>query len=96
LSAASFYVYYKVEIARLDDLRRAVKSMFAALESEHGVRGRWLRRRDDPATYMEVYEGVPDARRFEEQLARASERHGVCACIASGSSRRTEIFVAAH
>ena len=95
MSAASFYVYYKVDAARLSDLRQAVTSMFSALEGACGVRGRWLRRRDDPATYMEVYEGVRDARRFEELLARECERHGVAACLAAGSARRAEVFVAA-
>ena len=58
MSSASFYVYYKVEAARLTELRSAVQAMFATLQRECGVRGRWLHRRDDPATYMEVYEGV--------------------------------------
>ena len=95
MSAASFYVYYKVEPARLGELRSAVQAMFRTLERECGVRGRWLHRRDDPATYMEVYEGVSDAARFQGLLDQASERHGVSRCLAQGSARFTEIFVAA-
>ena len=95
MSAASFYVYYKVEAARLTELRSAVQAMFATLQRECGVRGRWLHRRDDPATYMEVYEGVSDAAAFERLLAQASERHGVSGCLATGSVRRAEIFIAA-
>jgi len=95
VSAASFYVYYQVEPARLGELRSAVHAMFAALERECGVRGRWLRRRDDPTTYMEVYEAVSDAARFQRLLAQASERHGVNGCLAPGSVRHAEIFVAA-
>jgi hypothetical protein len=95
LSAASFFVYYKVDPARLGELRLAVQTLFQALQRECGVRARWLRRRDDPATYMEVYEGVADAVEFERLLALASERHGVSGCLAAGSVRRAEIFVAA-
>jgi len=96
LSVASYYVYYKVEPGRLEALRHAVSSLFRSLEDECGVRGRWLRRRDDAATYMEVYEGVTDTRRFETLLARESERHGVSACLVPGTNRRAEIFVAAE
>jgi hypothetical protein len=95
LSAASFYVYYKVDLARLDALRRAVHAVFATLERECGVRGRWLRRRDDPATYMEIYEDVRDAAAFERVLVRASEDCRVSECLAPGAARRTEIFMAA-
>ena len=96
MNAASCYVYYKVDAARFDELRQAVTSMFSALEGARGVRGRWLRRRDDPATYMEVYEGVRDSRRFEELLARESEGHGVAAYLAARAARRAEVFVVAE
>jgi hypothetical protein len=95
LSATSFYVYYKVDPARLGELRSAVQAMFQALQRECGVRGRWLHRRDDPATYMEVYDGVSDAAGFQHLLAQASEHHGVSACLAAGSMRHAEIFVQA-
>ena len=88
-------MYYKVEPARLAELRSAVRAMFLALQRECGVRGRWLRRRDDLATYMEIYEDVSDAAAFERLLAQASERHGVSDCLAVGSVRWAEIFVAA-
>ncbi len=41
----------------MQSLRDEVESLFRAVEATTGVRGRWMRRRDDPATYMEVYEG---------------------------------------
>ena len=61
--------------------------MFAAIERECGVRGRWMHRRDDPVTYMEVYEGVKDTASFEAVLAREGGKLGV--------QRRTELFVSA-
>jgi len=46
-----------------------------------------MHRRDDPATYMEVYEGVKDEKSFETVLERESARMGV--------QRRVERFVSA-
>ena len=61
----NYYVYYKVDTARLAELRAAVDQLFAAVERDCGVRGRLMRRRDDPTTYMEVYEDVADETAFE-------------------------------
>lgn len=76
-----------MDSARLAELRAGVERLFAAVERECGVRGRWMHRRDDPATYMEVYEGVKDAGKFEAVLERESAKLGV--------QRRTERFVSA-
>jgi len=46
-----------------------------------------MHRRDDPATYMEVYEGVKDEKAFEAVLEREGARMGV--------QRRVERFVSA-
>lgn len=82
-----YYVYYRIDPARLDAMRRAVEEVFAAVEHATGVRGRWMRRRDDPGTYMEVYENVADEGVFEDALARATAQFGV--------ERSTERFVCA-
>jgi len=68
-------------------LRAQVERLFAALERECGVRGRWMHRRDDPATYMEVYEDVKDEKAFEAALERESARMSL--------QRRVERFVCA-
>ena len=83
----NYYVYYKVDPKRLPELRAGVERLFKAVERECGVRGRWMHRRDDPVTYMEVYEGVKDPAAFEAVLARESAGLGV--------QRRTELFVSA-
>lgn len=57
------------------------------MEKRCGVRGRWMRRRDDPSTYMEVYEGVQDEAAFEALLEREGAKLGV--------QRRLERFVCA-
>jgi ribosomal protein L20A (L18A) len=57
------------------------------MERETGVRGRWMHRRDDPSTYMEVYEGVKDEAAFEALLEREGSKLGV--------PRKLERFVSA-
>jgi len=83
----NYYVYYRVDPARLEYFRSEVEIVFKTIESKTGVHGRWMRRRDDPSTYMEVYEGVQDEPAFEALLAGAS--------AALGLERRTERFVCA-
>jgi quinol monooxygenase YgiN len=83
----SYYVYYRVDPARVESVRDAVRAMFDAIERETGVRGTWMRRRDEATTFMEVYEGVSDERAFEAALARES--------AAFGLERKTERFICA-
>ena len=72
-----YYVYYKVSPGELARLRGLVQAMFRTLETQCGVRGRWMHRRDDASTYMEVYEGVRDAAAFEALLEREGAKLGV-------------------
>lgn len=83
----SYYVYYRVEPARVAALRSQVERLFGIVEQAAGVRGRWMRRRDDPTTYMEVYEDVVDERVFESLLEREAASLGL--------ERRVERFVCA-
>lgn len=83
----SFYVYYRVDADRVPALRRDVARLFDTIENATGVRGRWLRRRDEPSTYMEVYENVSDDDAFEALLA------GEAAAL--GLERHVERFVCA-
>ena len=76
-----------MDAQRVAEVRAGVERLFAAVERECGVRGRWMRRRDDPATHMEVYEDVKDATKFEAVLKRESAGLGL--------QRRTELFVSA-
>ena len=63
--------------ARLPGLKAGVERLFSTIERECGVRGRWMHRRDDPATYMEVYEGVNDDAAFQAVLEREGAKLGV-------------------
>lgn len=87
-----YYVYYRVATAQEARLRAAVERMQAALRSETGIAGRLLRRRDDPQTWMEVYENVDDATRFEAALNAAMAHAGLDALLPAG--RMIERFVA--
>jgi hypothetical protein len=72
-----YYVYYKISPDQIPKLRAAVQILFKTMEKQCGVRGRWMHRRDDPSTYMEVYEGVKDTAAFEALLERESAKLGV-------------------
>jgi len=72
-----YYVYYKISPEQVAPLRAAVQTLFKTLERQCGVRGRWMHRRDDPTTYMEVYEEVKDAAAFEALLEREGAKLGV-------------------
>jgi hypothetical protein len=83
----NYYIYYKVPPEKVAGLRPGVEALFSLVEKHCGVRGRWMRRRDDPATYMEVYEGVADERGFEALIEREGAKLGL--------ERRVERFVCA-
>ena len=81
----NYYVYYRVDAARLGSLRVEIEKLFETVQKKSGVRGRWMRRSDDPMTYMEVYEGVRDESAFEAVLERESTKLGL--------ERKVERFV---
>ena len=81
----NYYIYYKVSAEKVAGLRPGVEALFSLVEKQCGVRGRWMRRRDDPATYMEVYEDVKDEKTFESVLEREGAKLGV--------QRRAEVFI---
>lgn len=83
----NYYVYYRVEPARIEEVRARVARLFETVARETGVRGRWMRRRDDATTYMEVYEGVPDGAMLESLMARETADLGL--------ERRIERFICA-
>lgn len=81
----NYYVYYRVEPGRLSALREKIGSLLGSIETQAGIRGRWMRRRDDPTTYMEVYEGVKDEHAFEALLDREGAKLGM--------QRKVEVFI---
>jgi len=83
----NYYIYYRLDPSRLAEVRAAVEQLLAAVERQTGIRGRWMRRRDEATTYMEVYEGVRDDKAFEALLEREAGKLGL--------ERRVERFVCA-
>ncbi len=61
-----------------------MEHLFTVVARECGVRGRWMHRRDDATTYMEVYEGVKDDAAFQAVLEREGAKLGV--------PRKLEVF----
>ena len=84
----NYYVYYKVVPEQVEGFRLSIHKLFDLVEEQHGIRGRWMRRRDDPSTYMEVYEGVKDEADFEALLEREGAKLGV--------PRKLERFISAE
>jgi hypothetical protein len=84
----NYYVYYKVSPTQLDELRPRVQDLFRQAKLRFGVTGRWMRRRDDSATFMEVYEEVRDEAGFEALLERQGAGFGV--------ARKVERFISAE
>ena len=84
----NYYIYYKATPAQIEQLRPRVQDLFSKAKLRFGVSARWMRRRDDPATYMEVYEGVADEAAFDALLELESAGFGVV--------RKVERFISAE
>jgi hypothetical protein len=83
----NYYVYYKLDAQAVLVARSLVNELFEKIQKQFGVHGRWMRRRDDPTTYMEVYEGVKDEAAFETVMEAEGPR--------IAPNRRLERFVSA-
>ena len=81
----NFYVYYRVDERSIEAVSLSVQKLFGKIKEQTQIQGRWLRRRDDPSTYMEIYEGVVDGKAFEALLERET--------AAFGLQRKTETFI---
>ena len=92
--SASYYVYYRTQ-AEAGEVQRVVAELQRLLERETGVRGRLMRRADDPSTWMEIYEGVVARDAFERAALAAVERSGFARLLEGDARRHVERFVAA-
>lgn len=93
--AVDFYIYYRVNSVDLEEAFERVHAMLADVETQTGIRGRLMRRRDDDTTLMEVYPGVIDLEAFERILEQALDTHRVGKLLAEGSGRHLERFICA-
>lgn len=87
---AHYYIYYKV---LSDDLETEhhIRNMQVRLACRSSHAGKLLKRRDDPLTWMEVYEDVSDSAAFEQHLARTLTEFDVAMFI--NGDRITECFM---
>jgi hypothetical protein len=88
---SNYYIYYQARAEA--DVRERVRRMQLELEKTCGLRGRLLRREEDATTWMEIYEGIADAPRFEHELDEAIARHGLLALLEPDGKRHTERFI---
>ncbi|BBP05351.1 hypothetical protein TPL01_15260 [Sulfuriferula plumbiphila] len=87
-----YYIYYRVADDDTETETR-IRAMQARLACRSGVSGHLLKRRDDPHTWMEIYENVADSIDFEQQLARAVSEFDVDMFLADAGRRVIECFV---
>ncbi len=89
---STYYVYYRVQPGDTADALAAVRTLQQHLAQSTGISGRLLRRRDDPSTWMGIYENVVHGESFEEALQRLVESRAFAAWLAPGSIRHQEVF----
>lgn len=88
------YVYYRIDPALSDLAAARIDSLLRALTPHCSQPPRRLSRCDDPATWMEIYEGVADFAAFAAALG-AAIRTVDCAAFTLGE-RHLECFSRAH
>jgi hypothetical protein len=69
-----------------------VRHIQAALKASTGIDGRLLRKRDDPSTWMEIYEGVGEISAFEQCLTSAVQATNFAAVLVTDGVRHMECF----
>ena len=66
--------------------------VIAEIESSIGVTGRVLRKRGEPALWMEIYEDVIDTNLFDATLTQCLLRLNFERFLQPGTTRKTEHF----
>ena len=92
--AYSYYIYYRVAPHHAEICETRVRDLLALVEQATNVRGRLMKKRSEPLLWMEVYEDVGNAERFERELSQAVTRLEFAECLQEGSARRSECFEA--
>lgn len=66
------YVYYRVDAAQASLAASRIDALLGALARHCSQPPRRLQRCDDPSTWMEIYEGIPDFVAFSTALNQAA------------------------
>jgi hypothetical protein len=88
----AFYVYYRVDPRAEGEARQRVEALFQRLLERCSVRGRLLTKRGEPSLWMEAYEGVQDAERFEAALCTEAASLQLDTVVREGTRRNLECF----
>lgn len=88
----SFYIYYRVDAKNADEAETLVRSMQARLACRSGIRGKLLKKRDEPGLWMEIYEDVEEPERFERLLDQAVDEFDLAMFLEG--PRHAECFLA--
>lgn len=87
-----YFIYYKVDLARADAALPAINAALDDIERECGLRGRLMRRTDEPSTWMEVYDHIENPEALERAVERAVAKHGLERFLKPGTRRMFEKF----
>lgn len=87
-----YYIYYRVAPEQTSHVESAWQRTQLEIETQSGIRGRRLKKCDDPSLWMEVYENIPKNLAFEEILSRAAAQSGLANLLAFGEKRHVECF----
>lgn len=90
--AWSYYIYYRVDAVHAGACADAVQKLLTAVRERTGIRGRVLKKRNEPLLWMEIYEPVADEAKFEWELAEAVAASGITPLLQAGSARHVECF----
>ena len=88
----SYYIYYRVDPDRTSVARARVQQLIDAVAQASGITGRLLKKRGEPALWMEVYEHVSDEAKFERELAQAVGKLNATEFLQAGTGRHVECF----
>ncbi|HEX7954642.1 MAG TPA: DUF4936 family protein [Burkholderiales bacterium] len=88
--ALTYCIYYRV--GQPGRARKLAHQILSTVQAGTGIAGRLLQRRDDPSTWMEIYENVDDAGAFERCLAAALGTVDFTVVLQAGDMRHMECF----
>lgn len=86
-----YYIYFRVADKDAVETELLIRSMQARLACRSGISGWLLKKRDEPAMWMEVYEQVSNAMLFERLLAQTVDEFDIEMFL--DSPRHLECFI---
>ena len=89
---AGLYIYYRVDPARQPALVAELKRIQGELAADFALSARLMRKADDPATLMEVYEALRDGDALLAALNARLTAIGFDTWLMPGSRRHVERF----